>query len=190
MIFLQTYRTAVNNEDLDECMKRLAQGDANGLDLIYGKTKSAVFGYALSILKNYHDAEDVLQDCYVSVYVNAPAYSSENKPLAWILTIARNLCYKKLKYKDRAEYLDDKKAESIFSERSLFSVNSAEDRFFITECLNSLGKEEREMVLLHAVAGMKFREIAEFCDIPLPTALSKYNRAVKKIQKKYGSTEL
>ena len=46
-----------------------------------------------------------------------------------------------------------------------------------------LSDEERQIVTLHAVSGFKHREIAGFLDIPLPTVLSRYNRALKKLRK-------
>ena len=190
MLFLSLATEPVDKNELDGYISEIAQGKPEGLDKLYGKTKSAVFGLSLSILKNFHDAEDVLHDCYISVYVNAPAYVSEKKPLAWILTIARNLCYKKLQTRKRTDYLDSEEAERFFTEHALPAGDVAEDRFFIEECVNNLGDEERDVLILHAVAGMKFREISAFLGVPLPTVLSRYNRTVKKLRIKYGSTEL
>ena len=48
--------------------------------------------------------------------------------------------------------------------------------------LASLADEERRIVLLHAVTGMKHREIAALLELPLPTVLSKYHRALKKMR--------
>ena len=56
---------------------------------LYRQTKASVFGYALSLLKNPYDAEDVLHDCFVSIYSAAEGYVSSGKPMAWILTITR-----------------------------------------------------------------------------------------------------
>ena len=49
-----------------------------------------------------------------------------------------------------------------------------------------LRDDEREIVMLHAVAGMKHREIASMLELPLSTVLSKYNRALKKLKKLLG----
>ena len=48
--------------------------------------------------------------------------------------------------------------------------------------LSYLADEERRIVLLHAVTGMKHREIAALLELPLPTVLSKYHRALKKMR--------
>lgn len=51
----------------------------------------AVYGFALSILKNAHDAEDVLQDVYLQVWHGASGYRSHGKAMGWMMTITRNL---------------------------------------------------------------------------------------------------
>ena len=48
--------------------------------------------------------------------------------------------------------------------------------------LASLADEERRIVMLHAVTGLKHREIAALLELPLPTVLSKYHRALKKMR--------
>ena len=59
---------------------------------------------------------------------------------------------------------------------------SPEDRQVLQEALAGLGAEERQIVLLHAVAGLKHREIARLLEQPLSTVLSKYHRGLKKLR--------
>ena len=58
----------------------------------------------------------------------------------------------------------------------------ADERILLQQALGSLAEEERRSVLLHAVTGMKHREIAALLELPLPTVLSKYHRALKKMR--------
>lgn len=48
--------------------------------------------------------------------------------------------------------------------------------------MTGLSDQERQVVLLHAVTGLKHREIAALLELPLPTVLSKYSRALKKLR--------
>lgn len=48
--------------------------------------------------------------------------------------------------------------------------------------MKQLTDQERQIVMLHAVAGFKHREIAELLELPLSTVLSKYRRALKKLR--------
>jgi RNA polymerase sigma-70 factor (ECF subfamily) len=52
----------------------------------------------------------------------------------------------------------------------------------IAACMEQLTEQERQIVALHALAGFKHREIAAILRLPLPTVLSKYNRALKKLR--------
>ena len=165
--------------DLDENLILLmAKGDGNAFREFYDATSSVVFGFALSILKNRHDAEDVMHDAYIKAFTNASSYKPMGKPLAWMLTIVKNLCYNKLRSgkicEDIAEYEDQIVSE--FQE-------DVTDRAVLEQALSILDPEERQIVILHAVSGMKHREIAELLGMPTGTVLSKYNRSLAKMRK-------
>ena len=159
--------------DLDSLMLSIAGGSSDALAELYNETSAGVYAYALSILKNSHDAEDVLQECYIRVFQSAAAYKPQGKPMAWILTIARNLCFK---------LLEQKKNVSLLSFDPGSQGWDPDDKLVVDACLKHLSDEERQIVILHAVAGMKHRQIAEFLSIPLSTVLSKYNRSIKKMR--------
>ena len=52
----------------------------------------------------------------------------------------------------------------------------------IRQCMDRLSDEERQIVVLHAVAGFRHREIGALLELPLSTVLSKYHRAIKKLK--------
>ena len=56
------------------------------------------------------------------------------------------------------------------------------DSMMLQTAMEILKEDERQIVLLHVSAGLKHREISENLGIPLSTVLSKYNRAMKKLQ--------
>lgn len=170
-------RTSADNDDtIEECLVRLGRGDRDALDPLYTLAAPSVYGYALSILKNRHDAEDVLHDCFVAIMSAAGSYSGQGKPLAWMLTVARNLALDRLRKGSRLSEMPEE-YDAADPEMPL------EDRMIINSCLTGLSDEEREIVLLHAVSGFRHREIAGFLDLPLPTVLSKYHRALKKLRR-------
>lgn len=180
MIYLASVNEVINLEaaQIDRLIREITERNTEALADLYELTKASVYGFALSILKNTHDAEDVLHDVYIAVYNSAGSYSWMGKPLAWMLTITRNLCLKKIRDSKRsAEMPED-------WERELESIEGLrhEDRLVITECMNRLTDEERQIVMLHAVAGFKHREIGEILNLALPTVLSKYRRALKKLR--------
>lgn len=61
-------------------------------------------------------------------------------------------------------------------------IEDAADKVVLHAALRILKEDERQIVLLHTAAGLKHREIASSLQMPLATVLSKYNRAMKKLQ--------
>lgn len=164
---------------LDLYIERIAKYDKDALAGLYHMTSASVYSFALSLLKNIQDAEDVLHDTYLQVYKTAASYKSMNKPLAWILTIARNLSLMKLR--NRKKIVDSKPQDWNSAFEAIPSV-TAEDRLVLVSCMDKLTDEERQIIMLNTVSGYKHREVAGFLKIPLSTALSKYHRAIKKLR--------
>ena len=173
----------LRNKEIDRALHRIARGDRDAVGEIYDLTHASVYGFILSILKNREDAEDILQDTYVKICTNADQYHEQGKPMAWILTIARNLSLMLIRSRKRFQDLEDYEWEAITDERTDVK---GEDKILIETLMKELKDEERQIVTLHAVSGLKHREIAELLDLPLATVLSKYNRAIKKMQKALG----
>ena len=173
---------------LDFYIRRIADGDTPALEELYRETSASVYAYSLAVLKNVHDAEDVLHDCYLAVHSAAAVYTSSGRPMAWIITIAKNLCFMKLRERKKKADVED---EEFFINED-YTENTAmspEDVFILNECMNELSDEERQIVVLHVVSGFKHREIAAFLDMALPTVLSKYHRALKKLKNSLSKGE-
>ena len=164
---------------LDQYLAGIANREPDALEGLYHHTSAAIYSFALSILKNAHDAEDVLQDCFLNIYAGASAYRSAGKPMAWILTITKNLCYQKLRERQRLADLPQEDWEPWLRANEGLSH---EDRVMIRQCMDRLSDEERQIVVLHAVAGFRHREIGALLALPLSTVLSKYHRAIKKLK--------
>ena len=157
----------------------VGQGDSEAFEVLYRSTEKAVYALALSILKNPHDAEDIVQETYLKVRAAAHLYVPQGKPLAWLFTITKNLCRDLLRGQSRTEAAPDGAEDDL-----RFSyVSDPTDRLVLEAALKALGEEERQVVLLHAASGLKHREIARNLGLPLSTVLSRYSRALKKLQR-------
>ena len=66
---------------------------------------------------------------------------------------------------------------------------SPEDREVLQALLQRLEPQERQIVVLHAVAGLKHREVAQLLEMPLSTVLGKYSRSLKKLKKSLEGDE-
>ena len=161
----------------DDIIKRISENDNAAFRILYEATEKPLFGVALSILKDRYDAEDALHDTYIKLKSCAHLYEGRGKPMAWLFTITRNLCLMKLREKSRYAELGRLEDDISFS-----CVTDHDGRLVLESAMNGLGEDERQIVMLHAVSGLRHREIAQLLELPLSTVLSKYNRAIKKLK--------
>ena len=150
--------------------------------ILYQNTDRTIYSFILSIMKNPQDAEEVMQETYMKIWTSASSYQSQGKPLAWIFTIARNLCY--MKFRDQ-KHRADMGLEELTGEETgelCLPLENLADAMALRAALELLKEDERQIVLLHASAGLKHREIAASLGMPLATVLSKYNRSIKKLK--------
>ncbi|NLN42355.1 MAG: RNA polymerase sigma factor [Clostridiales bacterium] len=165
------------NENL---FKRIARDDMTALDELYAVTERIMYAFTLSLTKDHQRALDLMQDTYVKVLSAAHLYKPMGKPLAWMFTIARNLHYSNIRKEKRNISLEP----GEISDNKRFSyVTDINDRIVLEGVLSLLFEEEREIVMLYAVSGMKHKEIAESLGLKLSTTLSKYHRVLKKLRK-------
>ncbi|HHU78114.1 MAG: RNA polymerase sigma factor [Caldicoprobacterales bacterium] len=169
-----------NRIEIDEGLfKRIAGDDMTALDDLYGITERTMYAYTLSLTKEHQQALDLMQETYVKVISAAHLYKPMGKPLAWMFTIARNLYYTKVR-KDKRRILVE--PQEVSDDVKFSYVTDLDDRIVLEGVLALLSEEEREIVLLYAVSGMKHKEIAESLGLKLSTTLSKYHRALKKLR--------
>ena len=182
MILFQTRSVPATGHDrqtLELLLAAVAGGDQDALGALYERTRGAVYAMALGILGDADAAQDVTQDAYVRIWEAAPDYRAQGAPMAWLLTITRNLARMHLRAQARLTQLDEPQWQALGETAADLGPFH---RLLLQDALATLGEQERQIVLLHASSGLKHREIAQLLELPLPTVLSKYHRAVKKLK--------
>ncbi len=180
-ILLQQMEIAFHtNSYIEELMQRIGSGDKGALELLYYDTRAAIYSFSLSLTKSTSDAEDILQETYLKIWANAGRYKANGTPMAWILTIAKNLSLMRLRERKRHQDLEPEEWDMMFHIPD--TAENTQDRHLLEAALCILSEEERNVILLHAVAGLKHREIAQLQDMALATVLSKYHRGLKKLR--------
>ena len=179
LLGVQTTEEEIRSRELEQLLLQVGRGDREAFARLYGLTRGAVYALALSLLRDAHEAQDVAQDAFVRVWESAPSYRPQGSPMAWLLTVARNLALSRLRQSGRQTALDEEAWNAI---PAAAPDVSPEDRQVLQDALARLGAEERRIILLHAVAGLKHRETAQLLELPLSTVLSKYHRGLKKLR--------
>lgn len=161
---------------------KIAHGDQTSLAALYERYRESVFGFALSVLRDRDQAEDALQETFLQVWSAAPRYVVRGQcPVTWLLGITKNVA-RSMRRKQLT--LLDENAPEI--PETLDRYLAVENRMVTQAVLGKLGEPDREIVVLHAVAGLKHREIADMLELPLSTVLSKYTRSLKKLRTLLG----
>ena len=179
MLMTTEYAPAEERRELQRLLRCIAEGEREALAALYQRTRTAVYGLALSYLRNAHDAQDLTQDVYVQVWDCAAQYRPTGSPMGWLLAVCRSLCLMRLRREESHATLSEEEWDAIPAQECGLD---ADERALLQQALAGLADEERRIVLLHAVTGMKHREIAALLELPLPTVLSKYHRALKKMR--------
>ena len=168
--------------DPDRLLCLAAAGEQGAFEELYKILGPGVYAYALSVLKNSEDAGDLLQECFISLYDSLDRYTPTGKAQGYVMSIAHHLCLMKLRQRKRSADLPEEDWMPLLEDHDL----SPFETLLLKECMTSLSQEERQIFILHTLSGLKHREIGRLLDLPLSTVLSKYNRAIKKLQKKFG----
>ncbi|MDF2791911.1 MAG: hypothetical protein K0S80_5013 [Neobacillus sp.] len=145
---------------------------------LFNEHKKHVFAIALSILRDFELSEDVLQEVYIKLFQHMKHNEISNVK-AWLISVSRNTALDLYRKKKREITGFD---EDYF-ERVQYLAEDPLDKMVLSKYLELLTSEERQIVILKDISGMKHREIAKIVEMPLGTVLWKYSTALKKLKK-------
>ena len=98
--------------------------------------------------------------------------------MAWMFTIAKNLSLMHIRQKQNHGELQ---LEELENRHEFSYLDHTEDRLILKAALTILNEREHQIILLHAMAGWKHREIEEYMNMSLANTIKTYNRAIKKM---------
>ncbi len=131
------------------------------------------------------DAEDVVQEAYLRAFKFFDGFHGEDSR-AWLLTIVRRTAYTWLRRNrehDLTISLDEElhslESEMVTSDTMLPQIA---DQQLLREALEALPVAFREVVILHDLEELSYKEIAVIADIPLGTVMSRLARARHRLQ--------
>lgn len=147
---------------------------------------NAAYNVARWLLRDDHEARDSVQEAYLRAFRAFGTFrGGDGKP--WLLTIVRNVCYAKLR-KTRA-----RESTEEFDELAHGFVDSRADDAerwrreigveLLHQCLGELPNEAREIIVLHDIEDLTYREIATVLGVPIGTVMSRLSRARQRLQR-------
>ncbi|HZV13474.1 MAG TPA: RNA polymerase sigma factor [Candidatus Kapabacteria bacterium] len=167
----------------DSELYALLRGDhrakENAFTELYARYSSRVYVYCCRIMGDNVSAEDVFQETFIRFLQTAEKGQDVLNIPAYLLRIARNLCFNAKR--------DDKSAAALSVDDFQFStedktVESAELGRLIEMALSLLTEEHREAFVLQAYNGLSYEEIAEVTNVPVTTVRNRVVRAKKRMR--------
>ena len=113
MLMTTEYAPAEDRHELQQLLIHIAGGEREALAELYQRTRSAVYGLALSYLKNAQDAPDLKQAVYVQVWDCAAQYRPTGSPMGWLLAVCRNLCLMRLRREERHAAISEEECHLV-----------------------------------------------------------------------------
>ena len=161
-------------------------GDKRCIEVLIQRYKDKVYSYILLNVKDSSAADDIFQDTFVKVMssLRSHTYSDEGKFLSWVMRIAHNLVIDYYRYEKNACVTSSDENEYVLNSSSLSEV-TIEDKIIDSQILDDVKKlidclppEQREVIMLRHYGGMSFKEIADFTNVSINTALGRMRYAI------------
>ena len=175
-----------NRNLIAAALGRIPGGDRSALQTVYRLTSAKLFGVALRILGERSEAEDVLQEVYVTVWRKAADFDvNRASPMTWLIAIARNRAIDRLRATRQSrrmepiEQADDVPDSAVSADSAL---ESAQDHVRLHGCLDGLAVHERGALRGAFFDGNTYEELAARMSVPLGTMKSWIRRAMIKLK--------
>jgi RNA polymerase sigma-70 factor (ECF subfamily) len=121
---------------------------------LYDIYSADIYRYSFSILKNYEEAKDALQETFARYAESENSFKGQCSQKTWLFVIARNYCLNRLKNEN---YKSRKHIENIFPESNELDLDLL---ISLKEALQKLNQEYCELIFLADYSGYSYKEIA------------------------------
>lgn len=167
-------------------LTRIPGGDRAALQTVYRLTSAKLFGVCLRILGERSEAEEVLQEVYITVWRKAGDFDAGRaSPLTWLIAIARNRSIDRLRASKQSRRMEPiEAADSVADAGPLADVtlDNAQDYARLHGCLDGLEARERSALRGAFFDGNTYEQLAARMNMPLGTMKSVIRRAMIKLK--------
>lgn len=173
-------------------VRRVQEGDARAFDELVERHKSRVIGTLYQMLGNRDDAAELAQDAFVRAFQSIARFRNESSFYSWIYRIAINTALNFLRRRKEPalslnewseEVEDDPVWKELVARESVHKeMDRDELRERLNEALQKLSEDQRAVVVLHDIEGLRHQEIAKILGCTEATARSRLFYAHQQLQ--------
>ena len=170
---------------LSRALVKVAAQDRDALQEVYRRTSRKLFGVCLRIFGERADAEDALQDVYLTIWDRAGSFDpARGSPISWLVTLTRNRSIDLLRRSGRRSTapleLASEVADDAPDAETLMVTQDDDAR--VVYCLETLANSEAVMIRTAFFEGTTYAELASRSALPLSTVKSRIRRALLKLR--------
>ncbi len=180
-----TQRGSTSSPPTDsELVALIARGEATAFAALYDRYSSILLGLLIRILRNHTEAEDVLQEAFLTVWQRAADYREERgQVFTWLVTIARNRAIDRLRFNDTRDRITQVAVRELnFTTASTERIAIERERCEIIEnVLAEMPEKQRESLRLSFFEGLSQSEIAKRLGVPLGTIKTRMRAGLRKL---------
>lgn len=174
----------------NEIIKSVLNGDTQAYEAIVRSYEKKVYNLALRMVGNPDDAADMAQETFIKAYKALDSFRSDSKFSVWLYRIATNVCLDFLRRKSRSNTVsltaddDDGDAQLDIPDLNGNPEEELSRKLTIDAVqrgLQTLGEQQRSILVLREINGLSYEEIAQTLDIDIGTVKSRIFRARKRL---------
>ncbi len=169
-------------DEIDFKVVTAEEADMEEFERLLEEYRRCVERFVKYKIENRSDAEDILQDVFISAYQKFATLKNKTLFQAWILSIARNKCsdYYRRMAENRTIPLDTL-SESVLT-TGIFGIH---EKTVVEDTLDKIGDSEKQILYLYFYKNLSQQDISEKLKIPLGTVKSRLHYAKKNFKKYY-----
>ena len=170
-----------NNQHINQLLKRCLQSDQNAQMQIYKGYYKAMYNTSFRILKDEFEAEDIMQEAFLTAFTKLSSYKGEVAFGAWLKRIVINKSLTQLKKNNRYEEvkMDVIQSHEVSEEKIDYSALKAKE---VLEKINSLKQNYQLALTLNLIEGYDYEEIAQIMGYTNENVRTTISRAKKKLK--------
>ncbi len=175
---------------LADALARVRDGSEPALAEVYNRTSAKLFGICLRILGDRSEAEDALQEVYVSIWRKAGSFDpARASPISWLAAMARNRAIDRVRSSGRRKQepieLAENVADAAASAPELIEQGQESGR--LHGCLGELEQRQRQAIRAAFFDGFTYSELADRLGVPLGTMKSWVRRGLIRLKECLGN---
>lgn len=141
---------------------------------VYNRYKNMMFNASLRIVRNRHDAEDIVQDSFIKGFEKMSQLKTDVNLGAWLKRIVMNTSLDSIRKRKKETWLEETLIEERLHEE--VEIDSKVTIQLIKDCLEALKEKYRIILVLYMIEDYNHREISELLGIKESTVRNQYRR--------------